>query len=606
MRTRRRVSLGVARLSPLVRLALLAAGLAHCSSDGTVLGLSDASVDADQQSADRLVPGDDGAAPDAGREDATTRSPLDGAPNGTRGDGAASDAPHLGPPDDGSAAPLLDGGGGASVLQFHNHASRDGVFTDPLLTRTAAASMHLDATFHGALQGNVYAQPLYVENGPGGHGAFFVATESDTVYALDETGAQVWVTTVGSNASRAEKCGNIRPLGITGTPVIDLSRRAIYLDAARPGSNSTTMAEHEIHALSLDTGAELPSGWPVLASSVRSPSLTFNPRPQNQRGALVILGDTLYVPYGGHSADCTDNAGDPYHGWVIGVPLDTPAAAVGWATESIQAGIWAVGGLAADSANLFATTGNASANQLCPSPPPSSPPAGWKQQEAVLRLQPGPVWSGLTTDGFAPLDWPCLDNADQDVGGSNPVLVDVAGGVPSHFVVASGKNGYVYLVDRADLGGVGSEIASMRIMTGEIKGAPAAYTTALGNYVVAYGSAGGVGMGCPVGQSGNLVAVKIAPGTPPTMSVAWCADGMGQGSPIFTTSDGTHDPLVWTLGAGSTQQLHAWDADTGGVVFGGGASGDVAAGFHPFSTLIAVKGRIFAGADDALFAFASQ
>ena len=594
---------------PGLAFVALAASSAHCGSDGTELpGLADASTDGSNDA------GNDGGAQDAGATDSTTSAPdtsidsgaADGAP--ARDSGSEADAeggPYV-PPDDGSAAPLIDGGAGVSVLQFHNHASRDGVFTDPLLTRANAAKMHLDASFHAGVVGNVYAQPLYVESGPGGKGAFIVATESNTVYAFDETGAQVWTTTVGSNASRAEKCGNIRPLGITGTPVIDLTRRAIYLDAARPGNNSTTMAEHEIHALSLDTGAELAGGWPVNASTIQSATATFNPRPQNQRGALVILGDTLYVPYGGHSGDCADNAGEPYRGWVIGVPLDTPAAAVGWSTGSTQAGMWAVGGLAADSANLFATTGNASAGQFCPNPPPSSPPPGWKQQEAVLRFQPGPVWSGMTGDCFAPLDWPCLDNADQDLGGCNPVLFDVTSGLPSHLVAAFGKDGRGYLVDRANLGGVGNDVASMRVMTGEILMAPAAYTTGAGTYVVAYGSSGALGAGCPAGQGGNLVAVKVTPGRPPTMSIAWCADAKGEGSPIFTTSDGTHDPLVWTLGAENSQQLHAWDADTGAVVYGGGTGADIAPGFHHFSTVIAVKGRIFAGVDGALLAFTTQ
>jgi hypothetical protein len=100
--------------------------------------------------------------------------------------------------------------------------------------------------------------------------------------------------------------------------------------------------------------------------------------------------------------------------------------------------------------------------------------------------------------------------------------------------------------------------------------------------------------------------VRITPGTPPTMSTAWCADEMGAGSPIFTTSDGTNDALVWALGAEASQQLHAWDADTGAVVLSGGSSADVAPGFHHFSSIIVVKGRIFAGADNALWAFTSQ
>jgi hypothetical protein len=272
-------------------------------------------------------------------------------------------------------------------------------------------------------------------------------------------------------------------------------------------------------------------------------------------------------------------------------------------TAADQAGIWAVGGLASDGTNVFAATGNANAGQVCPSPPPTSPPAGWNQQEALLRFQAGPVWSGFSTDYFAPDDWPCLDNADLDVGGSNPVLFDVDGGSPSHLVAALGKDGMLYLVDRTNLGGVGNDVASMLMMTGEIKMAATAYTTASGTYVVGYGTPPGVGASCPAGQSGNLVAVKVTPGTPPKLTTAWCADEGGQGSPIFTTSDGTSDALVWAIGAESTEELRAWDADTGALVFSGT---DATPGFHHFSTIIAVNGRIFAAADGTVYAFTSQ
>jgi hypothetical protein len=92
------------------------------------------------------------------------------------------------------------------------------------------------------------------------------------------------------------------------------------------------------------------------------------------------------------------------------------------------------------------------------------------------------------------------------------------------------------------------------------------------------------------------------------MKVAWCADSLGVGSPIITSSDGTKDGLVWAFGAEGTNQLHAWDLATGAVVFGGGgAAGTVPlkAGnlVHRFGTIAAVKGRIFVQGDGGLYAF---
>jgi hypothetical protein len=499
---------------------------------------------------------------------------------------------------------------GAPVLQFHNHATRDGVYVDPRMTTAAAAAMHLDTSFRPRLDGNVYAQPLYVDDGPGGQPVFIVATENNNVYALDMTGAQQWMRAIGAPAARADTCGNIQPLGITGTPVVDPTRRAIYLDAALPGTDTTSMREHEIHALSLDDGTELPGGWPVKASTVmgtigaNAGTMTFLPNPENQRGALLVAGNTLYVPYGGHAGDCADSNGVIYHGWIIGIPLDNPAGVTGFATQAKESGVWTVGGLAFDGTYLFGTTGNSDAGHACPDPPPTSPPAGWGQQEAILRFEPGPIWSGRMSDYWAPDDWPCLDNGDVDVGGSTPVLVDLPSGSSQHLVIAHGKDGKIYVADRTNLGGVGNPAAEKTINEGPIMMAPVAYTTPSGTYVVSYGYSKGIG--CPDGQSGNLVAVKITPGTPPTLSVAWCAKQNGAGSPIFTTSDGTHDNLVWAIGADGDNRLRAWDADTGALVFDGGTFADAANGFHHFSTIIEVAGRIYAGADDTLYAYTSQ
>jgi hypothetical protein len=222
----------------------------------------------------------------------------------------------------------------------------------------------------------------------------------------------------------------------------------------------------------------------------------------------------------------------------------------------------------------------------------------------LLRLQPGPVWSGKTNDYFAPDDWPCLDNADKDLGGSNPVLFDIPGATPAHYVMGLGKDGLEYLVNRDNFGGVGAALASKAIYGGEIKMGAAAYTTPKGTYVVSYGRAAATG--CPTGQSGTMASVKVTPGSPPMLSVAWCANPNGSGSPIFTSSDGTNDALVWNLGAEGTNHLYAWNADTGAAVFAGGVAADVVAGTHHFSTVIAANGRIFVGANNNLYAFTSS
>src|SRR5205823_11689136 len=70
------------------------------------------------------------------------------------------------------------------VTQFHNHASRDGLYIDSAFTQSAAANLARDLNFDGTIVGNVYAQPLYIEGGPSGPMAI-ADTESNKVYALN-------------------------------------------------------------------------------------------------------------------------------------------------------------------------------------------------------------------------------------------------------------------------------------------------------------------------------------------------------------------------------------------------------------------------------------
>src|SRR5262252_2736459 len=79
------------------------------------------------------------------------------------------------------------------VLQHHNHDSRDGSYVDPLFTRAAARTIHRDPNFHAPLRGPMWAQPLYVSNGPSGSPALIAATDQNEVLALEATsGTRLW------------------------------------------------------------------------------------------------------------------------------------------------------------------------------------------------------------------------------------------------------------------------------------------------------------------------------------------------------------------------------------------------------------------------------
>jgi outer membrane protein assembly factor BamB len=473
------------------------------------------------------------------------------------------------------------------VTHFHNHINRDGFFVDAAITKASAATVHRDTSFAGTITGNSYASPLYVENGPGGKGAFYVATESNNVYALDETtGKPLWQKTIGTPAgSTGAGCGNINPIGITGTPAIDLATRLIIFNAATASSGGGAIVTHTIRALSIDDGTEK---WSVDVSKLTDGhGTTFSPQPQNQRGAVLIVNGVAYVVYGGHYGDC-----GTYHGWVVGVPIATGTGAKAWATQSEGAGIWGCGGAASDGSSVFVTTGNA-----------TNGPQTWSESEGLFRLDPGPSFTQLNEDFFAPSNWQALDQGDVDMSGSGPLVIDAPEMIPSTLVMAQGKDGNLYLLNRANLGGVGAmPLGQLNVLSGEISNGGAWAHIPQGTYVVVRPNQGGGGVNCPNNTSGDLVAVKLDPKAAQKMTVVWCANAQGEGSPIITSSDGSNDALVWTAGAESSDALHAWDLQTGQLVFKGGAAADAIKNVRRFTSPIVVHGRIFVGGDGALYA----
>jgi hypothetical protein len=464
--------------------------------------------------------------------------------------------------------------------------NRDGFYVDPALTVPVATTMHIDPDFAGEVPGDVYAQPLYVEDGPGGAGAFFVATENNDVIALDGRGRPIWTRNLGPPAKQAGTgCGNISPIGITGTPAIDRDNRLLLLSAATADGRGD-VATHTIHALSIDDGRER---WRLDVSTMRDQlGRPFAPQPQNDRGAVLVVGGAAYVAYGGTAYDC-----GTFHGWIVGVPLTNPGGARAYATRTRGAGFWACGGPSSDGSAVFAVSGNATESG-----------EDWGGSEAVFRLGPGPTFSEAPADVFVPGAWKMLDRHDLDLGASGLLVVDAPSMTPSGLVVVAGKDGQVVLIDRANLGGVGAApLAAERVINGAFIGAGAFATLGGVTYVVLHGYRGATGLTCPGGTSGDLVALRLDPSAPNKMRTVWCADNGGQGSPIVTTSDGAADALVWSAGAEDSGRLRAWELATGRPVLAGGSAADVMPNLHRYTTPIDVHGRLYLAGDRRLYAF---
>ena len=457
-----------------------------------------------------------------------------------------------------------------NVTQEHNNPSRDGVYIDPAFTPSAAANLTRDLNFNGTISGKVYAQPLYIEGGPNGP-MIIAVTESNNVYALDATtGLPIWSRTDIGPPVQTTPCGGFNPTGITGTPVVDLTSRRLFFDALIAGSPN----KHFIYSLDVDTGVTT-AGWPVDVDATASYNgINFVSLAQEERGGLALVNGIVYVSYSGYLGDCGN-----YHGWVVGVNIDSLEVKA-WATTAIGGGIWGHGGVASDGTNMFVVTGNT-----------FNTGGNWMGGEAIIRLQDGPTWTGMSTDYWAPFDWLDLDNSDTDLGGVSATVVDVPGATPSELVLALGKDGKAYLVDRNNLGGVGGVVYQASV-GGINRGTSAVtYHTSQGTYI---------GFHNDVDQ---IRAYKVTATNPPTIVFAWSQNQDGRGSPWVTTTDGTNNTIVWVAGVSGDQRVHGYDGDTGAVIYAGGGANELMTGTRQWNTGIAARGRIYFGADDKVYAF---
>ena len=278
-----------------------------------------------------------------------------------------------------------------------------------------------------SVDGAVYAQPLVVGS------EVIVATETDSVYALSaSSGAVMWTRHLASPVTAGLPCGNINPSGITGTPVADPSTGRLWVVTftAQP------TYRHTLWELDLATGRTL---WqrPIDVSG-------SDPRAQQERGALTLLGSRVYVPFGGLYGDCSD-----YKGRVVGAPVSGAGPVVSFTTPNQrEAGIWAPAGESVRDGSLYLATGN------------GTPYDQVDDSDSVLRLSPG-----LTVqDRFTPADFVALSAGDLDLGSTAPALL------PDGLIFQIGKQGIGYVLDGSRLGGTGGELASLHLCEGGFGG----------------------------------------------------------------------------------------------------------------------------------------
>jgi len=268
------------------------------------------------------------------------------------------------------------------------------------------------------LDGAVYAQPIVVGS------SIIAATENNTVFALRaDTGAVIWQRHLGAPVPLSRlPCGNIDPLGITGTPAYDAESGNVFF------VTETTGSSHDLHAIDVRNGRVQ---W-----SRNLDVVDRDRHAEQERGAVLVAHHRVYVAFGGLLGDCGD-----YIGYVTGVATTGNGPVLHYEVPSgREAGIWAAAGPVEDprTGEIFVAVGNGSETG-----------GRFDGSDSVLRLSPTLQRRAM----FAPSTWPEDNAADLDLGSMSPVLAQ-------RRVVIAGKRGTVYLL-RPDLGGIGGQVDTL-------------------------------------------------------------------------------------------------------------------------------------------------
>jgi polyvinyl alcohol dehydrogenase (cytochrome) len=338
------------------------------------------------------------------------------------------------------------------------------------------------------LNGAVYGQPLAVG------GLVIAATEGDSVYGLDRATGQVrWRVNAGTPVPlSALPCGDIDPLGITGTPVYDPATGLVYAVAETAGYHHVLVAVNAA------------SGQVAFRRDIPTPD--GQPRYDQQRGALALAGGRVYISFGGLAGDC-----GPYRGSVVGVPVSGHGPLISYVVPTArEGGIWTPGGpVTGPGGTIYVGVGNGAATS-----------GRYDDSDSVTALTLALHRTGI----FAPAVWPGDNAADLDLGSLSPVLL------PSGMVLAVGKRGTGYLLDGTHLGGVAGQVATAAICP--------AFGGAAVSGTIAY-------VPC---ANGGLAAVDTAGRH---LRVRWRGPATAAGSPVL----GGGAVWVADLGAGTLYQV---------------------------------------------------
>jgi hypothetical protein len=486
-----------------------------------------------------------------------------------------------------------------SVLTSKNDNYRSGLNSgETLLSSTSVNVGAFGKLGTMSVDGYVQAQALYYANlsiNGGTHNVVFVATMHDSVFAFDaDTGQQYWqtsfinpasgVTTVSSAAQGCTGVTGFNEIGILSTPVIDAVTGVLYVTAkTAETSGSTTSYVYRLHGLSLSTGAET-AGSPVVLGGTAD-GLTFAAQNLLQRPALLLSNGTLYVGFGSNGCDL--NA----RGWVMAYnesTLQQSGILVTQPDNNYGSSVWQSGtGPAADSSGyVYFVTANGLFNNGA-----TYPDLG----DSVVKMSLGA--SGLSVaDYFTPFDQANMAANDLDLGSAGVLMLPDQTGTYPHLMIATGKPGNIYVVNRDNLGQYNSASNNqipqyIPSALGELHGNPAywnnyVYFLAQQDNLKAYSLTNGVLSNTPAVQTpGRLTTVAL---------------------PVIS-ANGNSGGIVWLVrNVKGTPLMSAYDALTLTLLYDSGmaAGGRDSLGVVPhFGTPTVANGKVYMGTQTQLVVY---
>ena len=453
------------------------------------------------------------------------------------------------------------------VVTWHNDNARTGQNqTESILTPNQINSANFGLLGNIRVDGKVDAQPLYVSAlpipGQGSHNVLFIATEHDSVYAVDaDSGKVYWQKTMlasGETTSDTRSCDQVVPeIGVTATPVINRQagpNGTIYIVAMSKDASGDYF--HRIHALDLTTGAEQFNGpvavhatYPGTGDGSSNGTVTFDPKQFKERPGLLLANGTLYTSWGSH---CDIG---PYGGWMMAYNPTTlqQTSVIDFVPNGNDAAPWNAGaGPAADSSgNIYISLGNGTFDTTLNA---QGLPGRGDYGNSLVKLN----------GGLSVLDYWTMYNSndesshDTDLGSGGymllPDLVDSSGRT-RHLSVAAGKDSNLYVADRDNMGhyDATNDGTIYQQLTGGLPGgvwsSPAYFN---GN--IYYGSQGSNLRSFPTS------AARLGT-TPQTSAATFGYPGTTPSVSAYNNSNG----IVWATENSNPAVLHAYDANNLGT-----------------------------------------